>query len=283
MLKKFLVFSSSVLILLAMVTTIILAEPGEGQSGRGNSSSGQRGRPTSISVKSEDNVQKQRINLRSTDRSLILDNTDDVVQVSRETSTGAEQELTELEDGDEVELESETGKLEGLSLKSKGSKFVLAQEGVEAVTKFPLSIDLETNELIVTTPAGVKRVAVLPQQAIENMIRVGHVDVILPQPSADPSASPEPSVSPEPTESATPSSSIIPSPSPLVTEEEFGNVEIVEENGEVLYVADGVKNKKLFGVFNVQVRKKVKLSASTGQVVDIDQTLGSRILDIFSF
>lgn len=258
---------------------ILAQDKSQGQNTQASQSS--RGKDFSVTVRAQNNLEKERINLGSTDRSLKIEDDSGTTFVSKETSSGVEQELTELENGESLKLDDATGNLEGLSLKSRGSKFVISQENLEATTKFPLSIDLNTNELIVTTPAGVKRVTVLPLAAIQNMIRVGHVDVILPQPSADPSTSPLP------TDSATPSASIEPSPSATeggeLTTTEIASVEIIEEEGEVLYLVDGAKRKKLFGFFNVLVPKKVKISSQTGFVVDVEQTLGSTILDILSF
>lgn len=55
-----------------------------------------------------------------------------------------------------------------------------------------------------------------------------------------------------------------------------------ESDGKLSYNIDGEKSKKLLGVFEVAVPKKLVVSAETGQVLIVNQSIFSRILDFLS-
>ena len=87
----------------------------------------------------------------------------------------------ETESEDEVKIEDEDGSPLKIKIKSKsgGKEFEFESEGISAQSNFPLSVNPETNELIVTTPNGEKVVTILPDQAISNMLENGKITSVL--------------------------------------------------------------------------------------------------------
>lgn len=61
---------------------------------------------------------------------------------------------------------------------SSANELTIRNGNVEAKTNFPLSINPTTNTLTVTTPAGVKDVAVLPNAAVQNLIQHGVINQV---------------------------------------------------------------------------------------------------------
>lgn len=57
-----------------------------------------------------------------------------------------------------------------IKISTQSGRIALTRGNSRAVTDFPLSIDMDTNSLIVTTPSGEKTVSVLPDVAVQNLI-----------------------------------------------------------------------------------------------------------------
>ena len=55
-----------------------------------------------------------------------------------------------------------------------------------------------------------------------------------------------------------------------------------EPDGTLSYDIDGTKNEKLLGVFDVAIPKNLIVSAQTGQVLVVNQSTFSKILDLLS-
>lgn len=147
----------------------------------------------------------------------------------------------------EFQSETETSVKEGttvskIKIRSGINKFEFQQEGAKfsVQSSFPLSVNPVTRELTVTTPAGSRVVAVLPQQAVDNMLSVG-----------------------------------------LVSTTSAINLK-TEDNGSLSYTIDGTKNEKILGVFDVAIPKNLIVSAQTGEVLVVNQSVFSRILDFLS-
>jgi len=77
-----------------------------------------------------------------------------------------EDETEEIENEFEDALENE-----GISLASDAAKPTFIKNNIRTASNFPLSFNPETKELVVTTPAGEKTLTVLPDQAVENMLK----------------------------------------------------------------------------------------------------------------
>lgn len=167
-----------------------------------------------------------------------------VLKLEAETEDG---ETTDLGEDEEIEIEpDEDDDKINIATGSGDGEMVFSRNRVRARTNFPLSVDLNTNELIVTTPAGVKRVAVLPDQAIANLLANNVIDRV---------DSPE-------------------------TETEL---ELTEEDGKPAYTVTGESDQKLLGFLPVKIRVKVKVSAETGEVVRTEKTIRDRLFDLVSF
>lgn len=76
------------------------------------------------------------------------------------------------DDTEEIENEFEDAlENEGISLASDTAKPTFIKNNIRTTSNFPLSFNPETKALVVTTPAGEKTLAVLPDQAVENMLK----------------------------------------------------------------------------------------------------------------
>lgn len=168
------------------------------------------------------------------------------------------------QEGEHSELEAEFENSSGagkIKIKNENSKFVLEYEGVEADSKYPLSINPDTGELIISTPAGIKVVTVLPDQAVANMLRKKKINVITSVEIKDEEEASGSGEVNEGTESGTPG----------------------ETTGGVVYEIQGEEQQQLFGTFNVKVKKRYQISAETGQLVlEETVTFWDRILDLLS-
>jgi hypothetical protein len=156
---------------------------------------------------------------------------------------------------DSSELDDENNELkdQGIEIKSgSNSAKEIHRHGVKARTNFPLSVDPVTHQLTVTTPAGVKVVTVLPDQAVQNMLQKRILSSVEQQ--ADDSAS----------ESAT-------------------NTTLTEVNNQPVFQIKGLANKKALGILPISFAKTVYVSVENGQVVKTDEDLFSKLIESISF
>lgn len=192
---------------------------------------------------------------------------------------------------------------------------VVIRNNVAAKTNFPLMVNLETNELMVTTPKGTKIVTILPDAAVQNMLAANVLDQLggkgglrwleyqdsLTTKDASPSGDLDegedatPSGDLDEGEEGTPSGDIdqpeatdsaatpSPTPAPELVEEINDVVELIEtEDGRLAYRIDGMKAKKLLGLFDIQLERQVIVSAETGELLQVVQDFRTRLLDILS-
>lgn len=174
---------------------------------------------------------------------------------------------------------------------------------LRAISKFPLRIDLATNQLIMTKN-GVSRVlTVLPAHAVQNMLRAHLKKGLGPkffsgatpsaQPSASASASPSASASASPSASAsaTPSATATASASatsePVATEATNltileSQISLEEKDGQIVYKIPAKKHLRIFGIFPVDTDLTGFVSAETGVLTQEQESLIARILDLLS-
>lgn len=196
-----------------------------------------------LQVRTEKN--KTKIKLDSRGGSFELENEDGKLKIKAKEENGTEFELeTEsLDDINEALLE------EGISVaSSSGNKLRIRSGEFEAETHFPLSINPTTNTLTVTTPAGVKDVAVLPDQAVKNLLRNKLIDRVA---------------------------------SGSATENPTGIKLGLLGNNPVFQVL-GSDDQKLFGLIKVSIKKTSFVSAENGRVVGVDETFINKLLDLLS-
>ncbi|MBI2593953.1 hypothetical protein HYW44_04920 [Candidatus Daviesbacteria bacterium] len=171
------------------------------------------------------------------------------IEREREGTGEAEFERDELheEEIEDIEDEIEDKLLEeGIEIATSSGGVVIKKNNKKARTQFPLSINPETNELVVTTPSGQKTVAVLPDQAIENML----------------------------------SNSVL---SDIGQEDGEDSVEIETRNDELVYKIKGEKSHKFLGFIPLKTAITAFVSAQTGQLTAEEQSLFSRFIDQISF
>ncbi len=166
-------------------------------------------------------------------------------------------------------------------IRSDGRFYNIIRDKVAAKTKFPLSVNLDTNELIVITPAGTKVVTVLPDRAVETMLAANVLDQaggkggsrwLISQQEADAQA----------TESAVPTATSAAELQTIYTPEE-PDIELVgTEDGTIAYEIPGVKYKEVFGLFKIRLDRKALVSAETGELLKIQQSFFDKVLSFLS-
>lgn len=173
---------------------------------------------------------------------------------------------TENELGDRIENEFEAQN--EIEIASGGGDIILKKDKVKARTGFPLSIDLATNQLIVTRPDGsTKAVTVLPDKAIENFMKHKKINLVEPpDPSGTPSAEQGDNTGSESAE----------------TSEDGTQVSLIERDDQLVYEIKGKKKLKLLGFIPVTAPTTGYVSAETGDVVAEEKPLLTTILDILS-
>lgn len=162
---------------------------------------------------------------------------------TRERLREAEELEDELED-DEIEIASRDGEME------------IEHNAVRARVNFPLSVDPTTRQLTVTTPAGIKTVAVLPDAALVRLLASGLLSDIA-------SGSAEQQVATDSGMTA-------------------GSFELTLEGNHLVYEVQGTKQHRLFGFIPMTTPRTVTVSALTGDVVSQTQTWLSGLVDVLS-
>ena len=142
---------------------------------------------------------------------------------------------------------SERLKNRDVVIRKKDDGVELEQGHVRARTNFPITIG-PNNELIITTPAGTKVVTILPDEAVKNLLQKGF-------PLATPSALPQTGKS---TSSA-------------ILTAQSQEVKLEDDNGTLVYKAKAKKTAKFLGLVPVEGEVEAKVSAETGQVLELKE------------
>lgn len=174
----------------------------------------------------------------------------------------------------ETEIEVEEGQNKSkVKIKSEANnQFRIEKDGTSALSRFPLTINLDTNGLIVNTASGQKIVTVLPDEAVKNLLRLNIVDTV----ETDATTT-QPSVDVLPTE---PTSGVNSVDESLDTNE---SIEIEEEDGNLVYKIKGRSRQKLLGFYPVEIEKEATVDTITGEVVQVKTSIIDNILDLISF
>lgn len=166
---------------------------------------------------------------------------DDKVIVKAEQEDGTE---TELADDALAKIDDRLAKDDIKVATAGAGQFLLQKGDVKAITSFPISVDLATNTLFITTPNGQKAVTILPEKAMQNLLAAHIINV------------------------ATSAGQLI---------------ALDEKNGIPVYEVKGVSSQRLFGLIPIGINKEITVSAETGNALSIRESLGQRILDAISF
>ncbi len=119
----------------------------------------------------------------------------------------------------------------------------------QAETDFPLSINPVTKTLTVTTPAGAKQVMVLPDQAVENVMNQKIFTNVEGQ--------------------TTPTGTV-------------DQTTLTQLNNQPVFEVNGVSDKHFLGLIPMSFAKTAFVSTQTGNIVQINETLLTRILESMS-
>lgn len=125
---------------------------------------------------------------------------------------------------------------------ANNNQLAVSKGGVTAITNLPISVDVQSKSLIVTTTSGVKEVIVLPDKALKNIIDLGLVAKV--------------------------NSGVVPT--------------IEYSKGEVRYKFTGTKNYKMFGLIEVTVPITILVSATSGDEITENQTFITRVVRLIS-
>jgi hypothetical protein len=162
-------------------------------------------------------------------------------EVKNGTVNSIEEVEEEIKSDDELEDEMETND-EGLEISTEKERHTVRVNGVMARTNFPLSVNMATNELIVATKDGPKIVAIMPDQAVTNLLATGIVDII--------------------------------------NGEE--NLELQVQEGEPAYQIAGTKRYLFLAFIPITQPVTALVSAETGEVVATQQSAIANIIDFLS-
>jgi len=147
-------------------------------------------------------------------------------------------------DQDEFEIDDENGdELVKISSGEAENEIQIEKNQIKVRTNFPLTINPLTKELIVNKPAGQKIVAILPDRAATIISSLGILD------------------------------------NPQIETE----IEIQTEGDQLVYKIKGKKREKFLGFFNIDLNKEVAVSAETGSLLKINESLLTRVIDFLSF
>ncbi|MBI4040175.1 hypothetical protein HY389_02365 [Candidatus Daviesbacteria bacterium] len=233
-----------------------------GSSGGSNSGSGGSGGPASTprpSAKPTPRVEFERIETpKRAETQIQAQNIQaqvrqGLVKVEFELEDGkvkikAKTEAGEVPENDLNEVENEVEKNE-VKIATGAGQMAFFKNNAGAISKFPLQLDLKTDQLIASTSAGVRVVAVLPEAAIKNMLASRVMD-------------------------------------DLQSENVGGSlasiaqlVKLEERNGILVYEIKGDKKHTLLGFIPIKTPVTAFVSAENGAVVATDQSLLARILN----
>lgn len=120
--------------------------------------------------------------------------------------------------------------------------FAIKQLGITALTTYPVKVSSEKNRLSVVTPTGERVLKVMPHEAVSQVIR-----------------------------------------SNILTNVSGSGQVLLEEGseGEVEYLLKGKKDVILFKVFLIEVPISVRVSALSGNIMEIDQPIWYSLIGFF--
>ena len=171
-----------------------------------------------------------------------IEKEDGKLMLKKEYQNGKEEKI-----GEDKMIKVKEKRGEELTIENDKQEAILRRGKVKARTNFPLSINPDTNELVVTTPAGSKVVSVLPDTAVKTLVDNGVLSTVEKDSTGEAVA------------------------------------KLTEENNQLMYEVQGENRQKILGLFSVNIPKKVKISAQTGKIVKVEQPFFAKILDLFAF
>ncbi|MEK7595397.1 MAG: hypothetical protein AAB443_02305 [Patescibacteria group bacterium] len=130
-----------------------------------------------------------------------------------------------------------------LRIRLNQNNFVVSRQGVDALSKFPMSVDDATGKIFVKTPSGDVELKAMPDSVVQRAQASDDLDSV----------------------------------GGVSLDSQINQPKNLE------YVVTGTKSEKLLGLFTLNIPSSLVYDASTGTFVRNDQGFVSRILDLFSF
>lgn len=162
-----------------------------------------------------------------------------------------------LVDHNEFLIIDQSAEKEQIRVRTLQDRAIIELPNTQAITDLPISVDLATNVLSVTTPVGERELTVLPDQAIQNMLAANVVDRI--------------------------------GGIELANQVRQGQVAALDQvitlgeaNGVPIYEIQGLNENLLLGFIPVTTKATVIVSAETGEVVSTTQSLIATIVEVLS-
>jgi len=155
------------------------------------------------------------------------------------SNNGSTSEMKVTGDQELVEIEAQKTP-DVVKIVSSDGQFKIIQDGFTAVTDYPINIDSKRRELSVNTQSGSRFLVIYPADAVEAILKSNLINRI----------------------STT---------EPLVIEE--------SEDGDVTYLIKGRKLVNLFNVYNYQLPVETRVSASTGEILVIENPSWLRVFN----
>ncbi|KXK09211.1 MAG: hypothetical protein UZ21_OP11001000269 [Microgenomates bacterium OLB22] len=164
----------------------------------------------------------------------------------------ADEDLAELENELGDELEEDDIRL----VPTADHQLALTQYQIAALTDFPILVNSQTRELIVTTPDGQRVVTVLPGEAVQNLLATGIIN------SMD-----------------TP-------PTGITVQDQLdtvtGVVDLIEREGEIVYKIKGRKTHRILGLIPLTTPVTAFVSIDSGLPVAKEQSVLTDVIDFLS-
>lgn len=132
----------------------------------------------------------------------------------------------------------ERPEVEKLLIGISGGKFTIEQKGVVAETELAIIIDPQTAGLTLETPSGFKYLSILPRQAVDSVLRSKYINRIA-------------------------------SEKRLI---------LSEEEKQLAYIIEGEKVINLFNVFEYSTPVSIRVSASTGEILSVEQPTWLKVI-----
>jgi hypothetical protein len=132
------------------------------------------------------------------------------------------------------------GNVNDLKIRANGNNFSIEEQDVIANTQFPITIDPTKAELSVSTDTGMRLVSVLPFEATQVLLRGKKIDKL-----------------------------------------SSNEISLNEDNkGQLQYAITGVKNINIFNFATVKANVNSKVSATTGEILKIDEPQWLKVLEV---
>lgn len=205
-----------------------------------------RGESEKFLEKNKPEIKKDKTTFKSGEIKLKYEIQNGEVRIEKEIEHANELEKEDLDD-----IENKIKELEFKVSTSEG-KLLIQKNKAGAISNFPLQLDLETKQLIASTSAGARILTVLPDQAIENMLKASIFTKLVNSENA-------------------------------VGDSGIAEVmQLGEKNGIPVYKISGIKKHLLFGLIPLETEVEAEVSAETGDLLATEQSMLSQVIDFLS-